>query len=114
MTTRDNGSELFLQVVDVKPAFGKSRVVHQLQMQLDIGLDARDDNLLERVAHADERNVAVAAIRDQFADERVIVGEARNTPYTDVNPPECPARREHETISPAPAKARSLPTGLRR
>jgi len=43
-------------------------------MQRDIGLDALDCHFRECDAHAPDRLVAVLAIGDDLADQRVVVG----------------------------------------
>ena len=46
-------------------------------MQRDIGLDALDCHFGERDAHPPDRLVAVLPVRDDFADQRVVVGRHR-------------------------------------
>ena len=48
-------------------------VVQQLLVQQDVGLDALDDHLGQRDAHARDRLLAIVAVRDDLADHRVVV-----------------------------------------
>jgi hypothetical protein len=55
------------------PPLMKRVVVHQLLMQRDVGLDALDDHLRQRDAHAADGLVARVAVGDHLADHRVVV-----------------------------------------
>src|SRR5688572_18770961 len=61
-----------LQIVNVQAAGLERRVVEDLLVQRNVGLDALDDHFRQRVLHARDRGVAILAVRDQLADERVV------------------------------------------
>jgi hypothetical protein len=46
-------------------------------VQRDVGLDAVDDGLVQRDAHACDRRGAVRAVGDQLADHRIVVRRNR-------------------------------------
>src|SRR5258708_19107368 len=65
--------ELLLQIMDRDAAAHEARVVQELAMQRDIGLDAFDHHLGERDAHAGDGLLARGAVGDHLADHRVVV-----------------------------------------
>ena len=48
-------------------------VLEDFLVQRDVGLDAFDHDLGERVLHARERGLPVVPVRNQLADHRVVV-----------------------------------------
>src|SRR5579872_2269008 len=71
---RSTQSEPPLQVVDVGAAFLEGRVVADLLVQRDVGLDSLDDHLRQRIFHARDGGVAAVAVRNHLGDERVVEG----------------------------------------
>ena len=63
----------FLQPVNVINAVLHIGVTHQRAEERQSGVDAVDDEFVERTAQAHQRFRTVAAMHDQFADQRVIV-----------------------------------------
>src|SRR5258708_21940964 len=74
LSDRLQRGDLFLEVMDVHAAADERRVVHQLLVERDVGLDALDHHLGERYPHARERLLTRVAVGDELADERVVVG----------------------------------------
>src|SRR5262245_43955232 len=66
--------ELFFQVVDAGAAAHEGGVEHELLVQRQVGLDAFDDHLRERDAHARDRLLARVAVGDHLGDQRIVVG----------------------------------------
>src|SRR5579871_5936744 len=66
-------SQPALEVVDVRAAFLEGGVIEDLLMERDVGLDALDHHLRERVLHAGDGGLARIAVRDDLADEGVVV-----------------------------------------
>src|SRR6185369_12421152 len=63
-----------LQVVNVQAAGLERGVVEDFLVQRNVGLDAFDDHFRQRVLHARDRGVAILAVGDQLADQRVVEG----------------------------------------
>ena len=66
--------DVFFEVVDIAAAALETAIGDNALLQRDIGLDAFDHHLAERHAHACDRGFAIAAVHDQLADHRIIVG----------------------------------------
>src|SRR3954447_26411978 len=63
-----------LQVVNVRAALLKGRMVEDFLVEGHVGLDSFDDHLCERVLHARDRGLAAFSVRNDLAHERVVVG----------------------------------------
>jgi hypothetical protein len=61
------------QVTDVGAARAKRRVLEDLLVQRDVRLDALHHDLVQCVAHARDRGVAVLAVRDDLGNQRIVV-----------------------------------------
>src|SRR5437016_7879952 len=62
-----------LEIVDVGAALLEGGVIADLLMQRHVGLDTFDHHLRERILHARDRGFARVAVRDDLADQRVVV-----------------------------------------
>src|ERR1700684_1973485 len=60
------------EIVNVRSTLLEGGMIEYLLMQRDVGLDAFDHHLRQRVAHARDRGIAGVAIRDDLADHGVI------------------------------------------
>jgi hypothetical protein len=63
--------------VDVVVAVDESLLADDPPVQRDRGVDAADHEFLERAAQAHQAFVAGAAVHDQLADQRIVVGRDR-------------------------------------
>lgn len=61
-------SEFFLQVVDIGSTMLEVLVIHDTDLQINVGFDAVDDQFLQGVFHAGDSDVAVFAITNQLTD----------------------------------------------
>src|SRR5688572_10829834 len=61
------------EVMDVGAALLEAQVGHDPALQRNVGLDAVDDHLAQRDAHAGDRLRTRRAVHDQLADHRVVV-----------------------------------------
>ena len=61
-------SEFFLQIVDIGATILEMFVVHDADLQIYVGFDAIDNQLLQRIFHAGNRDITVFTIADQLAD----------------------------------------------
>src|SRR5579863_8744832 len=61
-----------LEIVNVRSALLKGRMIEYLLMQRDVGLDTFDHHLGECVAHTRDRGIAGVAIRNDLADHGII------------------------------------------
>lgn len=61
-------SEFFLQVVDIGSTMLEVLVIHDTDLQINVGFDAVDDQFLQGVFHACDSDVAVFAIANQLTD----------------------------------------------
>ena len=66
--------QLLLQIMNISTALLESMVRNDIQLQRHVGLDAVDDDLVERHAHAGQRRGAGLAVGDQLADHGIVVG----------------------------------------
>src|SRR5262249_45835005 len=62
-----------LQVMDVRPALLKRRVVEDLLVERHVRLDTLDDHFRECVLHPRDRRFTTFAVRNDLADERIVV-----------------------------------------
>src|ERR1700730_6564796 len=62
-----------LEIVDRCSSAQERLVVQQLLMQRDVGLDALDDHLRQGDAHAGNRLLPRIPVRDDLADQRVVI-----------------------------------------
>ncbi len=58
--------------MNIRAASLECRVLEYLLVERDVRLDAFDDHLRERVAHARNRCVAIRAVGDDLADHGVV------------------------------------------
>ena len=66
-------TEFLLQVMDVGSTGLEVWITDDPLMQVDIGVDASDADLVERAEHTGNSNIAVTAVGDEFTDHRVIM-----------------------------------------
>src|SRR5690606_33397590 len=69
----DSRHQFLFEVVDVDTAFAETGVAYQHALQILIGADAVDHQLIERLSHAIQRAFAIVAVGDDFRDHRVVV-----------------------------------------
>src|SRR3954454_22637366 len=63
-----------LQVVNVRAALLKGRMVEDFLVEGHVGLDSFDDHLGERVLHARDRGLAAFPVRNDLPHKGVVVG----------------------------------------
>lgn len=61
-------SEFFLQVVDIGSTVLEVLVIHDTDLQVNVGFDTVDDQFLQCVFHTGDSDVAVFTIADQLTD----------------------------------------------
>ena len=61
-------SEFFLQIVDVGTTMLEVFVAHNAHLQINVGFDTVDDQLLQRILHAGNRHVTVFTVANQLTD----------------------------------------------
>lgn len=61
-------SEFFLQIVDIGSTMLEVLVIHDADLQINVGFDAIDDQFLQCVFHAGDSDVAVFAVANQLTD----------------------------------------------
>ena len=61
-------SEFLLQVVDIGTTTLEVLVIHDTDLQVNVGFDTVDDQFLQGVFHTGDSDVAVFAIADQLTD----------------------------------------------
>ena len=61
-------SEFFLQIVDIGSTVLEMLVIHDADLQINVGFDTVDDQFLQGVLHAGNRHVTVFAVADELAD----------------------------------------------
>ena len=59
--------------MNVRAAFLEGGVLENLLVQWNVGLDAFNDNLIQRASHTGKRCVTTRTVGDELADHRVIV-----------------------------------------
>ena len=65
-------SQPLFEIVDVRSTCLESGVLENFLVQRHVGLDAFNDDLGERMAHARKRGVAVMPVRDHLANHRIV------------------------------------------
>ncbi|SQD01151.1 Uncharacterised protein [Escherichia coli] len=58
-------TEFFLQIVDVSATMLEVLVIHDADLQINVGFDTVDDQLLQRILHASNRHVTVFTVANQ-------------------------------------------------
>lgn len=61
-------TEFLFQIVDVGTTMLEMLVVHDAGLQINVGFDAVDDQLLKRILHTGNRHVTGFAVADQLTD----------------------------------------------
>lgn len=61
-------SEFFLQIVDIGSTMLEVLVIHDADLQINVGFDTVDDQFLQCVFHTGDRYVAVFAVANQLTD----------------------------------------------
>ena len=67
--------QLTFEIVNTHSTRNKRRVNNQLTMQGRIGANTIDDQLIERLPHFTERDIASFAVRNELADQAAVVGK---------------------------------------
>ena len=61
-------SEFFLQIVDIGSTVLEVLIIHDTDLQVNVGFDTVDDQFLQGVFHTGNGHVTVFAIANPFAD----------------------------------------------
>jgi len=61
-------TEFFLQIVDISATMLEVFVIHDADLQINVGFDTVDDQLLQRILHASNRHVTVFTVANQLTD----------------------------------------------